>query len=449
EYYGYVRRIPSKDHCDKLFEFFFLHLNSLCSPLDQTFFEEQLRRWWDLAHKVLTKEGPNGLPEEIRCFPALIFQVLAIALQFISGPYKAKIDELKFGPFQTVAELSKEYSDCGVSLYNMVGNAKLTLIGVQHSSMRDWWLLNSGDLVQAWTHSSQTIRDAMAIGLHREPEIPVTSHAEELLDCLWKNEMRKRVWLNVFVFDVSAAFFQGQPMFNRLKECTVSPPVDCDIPIDRLTRIPVARSDFERPSPLTERILRLKITRRLCEIRDLEVQGPIPRDAEKVKELHNFAIEFRNTLPSFYRTPDPDTTWDVECPFVPTHREQLCFLVDAFLIALHRPYVFTRERSQRQVYDSALVILDSQERLFQAMNVSEAPIYIGCTLPTFEAAVLLAVVLISNPGRYYESFWRPYSSLKRAIHRLECIGPHLPLARFGAAILQTALSRIIQACQKA
>jgi hypothetical protein len=42
----------------------------------------------------------------------------------------------------------------------------------------------------------------MAIGLHFEPEIPSTSHAEELLDYLWKSEMRKRTWLNIFVFDV-------------------------------------------------------------------------------------------------------------------------------------------------------------------------------------------------------------------------------------------------------
>jgi hypothetical protein len=83
---------------------------------------------------------------------------LAITLQFISGQYEAEIDELRFGPSQTVAELSKEYSDCGVSLSNMVGNAKLTHIGVQHSSMRDWWLLNAGDLMQAWKHSGETVR---------------------------------------------------------------------------------------------------------------------------------------------------------------------------------------------------------------------------------------------------------------------------------------------------
>jgi hypothetical protein len=238
-------------------------------------------------------------------------------------------------------------------------------------------------------------------------------------------------------------------MCLKLKGCTVTPPIDCEVPIDRLTRVPVGRTDFEKPTPMTERILRLKMTRRLREIRDLEVQGPIPKDPEKVKDLHDFAIEFRTSLPSFYRTPDPDTLWDVECPFVPNHREQLCFLIDAFLIALHRPYVFTREQSQRQVYDSALVILDSQERLFESMDEFPPRNHIGCTVPTFEASILLAVVLISNPGRYHKSFSQSYNSLERAIHRLECIGPRLPLARSGAVILQTALSRITQVRQRA
>ncbi len=158
EYYSYIRRIPSKDHCDKLFQFFFSHVNAQCSPLDQIIFEEQLACWWGLAHSVLTKDGPNGLPKEIRCFPALIFQVMAITLQFITGPYEAEIAELRFGPSQTVEELSKEYSDCGVSLCDIVGDAKLTLIGVQHSSMRDLWLLNTGDLANVSANSRQTIR---------------------------------------------------------------------------------------------------------------------------------------------------------------------------------------------------------------------------------------------------------------------------------------------------
>jgi hypothetical protein len=41
----------------------------------------------------------------------------------------------------------------------------------------------------------------MAISLHLEPEVPPSSHPEELLGALWINEQRKRLWLNIFVWD--------------------------------------------------------------------------------------------------------------------------------------------------------------------------------------------------------------------------------------------------------
>jgi len=76
-------------------------------------------------------------------------------------------------------------------------------------------------------------------------------------------------------------------------------------------------------------------------------------------------------------------------------------------MALHYPYVFTRERSQRQAQDSALAIVDSQE-LFQVIHISQSPFYISFKFPTFDALVLL----VSNPEQYHELFQRSYTSLK-------------------------------------
>jgi hypothetical protein len=238
-------------------------------------------------------------------------------------------------------------------------------------------------------------------------------------------------------------------MFINLKECTVTAPTDCDIPRDRLKRVPVARTELEEPTPITERLQHVKISRRWCEIRELEDEGPIPKRPAKVKELHNFAINFRKTLPAFYRTENPDTRWDAKHQIVPIHREMLSFLTDSFLMALHRPYVFTREQSQRQVYESSLAVLVSQERLFEYLRTSPTQFNIGSTFPTFDAAVLLAVVLVSNPERYHSSFSRAYQSLKNALERLTSIGAHMKLAKTGAEILQTTLRRVVEAQERA
>lgn len=71
------------------------------------------------------------------------------------------------------------------------------------------------------------------------------------------------------------------------------------------------------------------------------------------------------------------------------------------------------------------------------------------TFPTFDAAVLLAVVLVSNPERYHATFQRPYQSLKSAYQRLRSIGPGLQLANAGADVLQTTIRRVVEAQERA
>jgi hypothetical protein len=133
---------------------------------------------------------------------------------------------------------------------------------------------------------------------------------------------------------------------------------------------------------------------------------------------------------------------------VPTHRYLLSYLIDSFLMILHRPYIFTRPNSQRQVYTSALAILDSQDRLFEVTRTLPTQFHIILTFPTFDAAVLLAVVLVSSPERYHASFSRSHQSLNRAFERLKLIGSVLPLARIGSEILETTLRRVVEAHER-
>jgi hypothetical protein len=141
-----------------LFYAFFTRANHFNVALDETIFREQLDRWWTLAYAVLPKQGPEGIPEDLRCFPALIFQVLAIALQYRPLNCEPRLDELKFSPSHTIVDLSTEYSECGTALANFLGRAKPTFVGVQQSFLRDCWLVNSGDLIRAWDHSGESVK---------------------------------------------------------------------------------------------------------------------------------------------------------------------------------------------------------------------------------------------------------------------------------------------------
>lgn len=131
----------------------------------------------------------------------------------------------------------------------------------------------------------------------------------------------------------------GRPMFIDLKLCTITAPEDCATPIDRSSRIPVPRTEGEKPTVLSERLYRVQMTSRYRDIRALEIEGPIPKDPEKVKELHHYAKRFKKSLPPFFRASNPDTRWDLDNPFVPAQREMLSYLCDSFILALHRPYI--------------------------------------------------------------------------------------------------------------
>jgi hypothetical protein len=71
------------------------------------------------------------------------------------------------------------------------------------------------------------------------------------------------------------------------------------------------------------------------------------------------------------------------------------------------------------------------------------------TFPTFDAGVLLAVTLVSNPERYHENFAKPYHCLKNAYERLTFIGSIMPLAKAGSEILQSTLRRVVEAQERA
>jgi len=166
EYFGFVRRLPSRELCEVVFQHFFLHSNRFHAALAETIFREQLERWWELAYDTLLKDGPDGLPKDIRVFPLLIFQVIAVTLQNLYFSYDPRLEELKFGPLQTFDELSKEYTECGMDMSKLLLTAKSNLTWVQQSYMRDYWLMNSGDLVQTWKHCGQTAKYAICFNIY-------------------------------------------------------------------------------------------------------------------------------------------------------------------------------------------------------------------------------------------------------------------------------------------
>lgn len=153
-----VRQLPARPYCEVLVTLFFEAVNWHYGVLEKEVFIELYETWWQQGYQLLTEGGPRCLPRDLQLFPALLYQVLAQALQFLPSQHDECLHHLKMGPSQSFGELSAEYSECGLEIVAAIGRENATLICVQQDFLRASWLKNSGRVAEAWHSLGQAIR---------------------------------------------------------------------------------------------------------------------------------------------------------------------------------------------------------------------------------------------------------------------------------------------------
>ncbi len=99
-------------------------------PLDPDIFQAQLADWNNLSFSVLSSVGPHGLSPDLRVFPALVFQVMAIALLVLPEEPHEFYDHLKYAGNMTFEDLASDYSDSSVGILTLLGKRNITLSAV-------------------------------------------------------------------------------------------------------------------------------------------------------------------------------------------------------------------------------------------------------------------------------------------------------------------------------
>jgi hypothetical protein len=96
---------------------------------------------------------PEDHSRELQYYPAVLFQVLALTLQFLS-PDEPVLSKL------STNELSspQEYSDMGEELLSLLGRQAATVAAVQADFLRSSWLKNCGRGVESWHTLGRAIR---------------------------------------------------------------------------------------------------------------------------------------------------------------------------------------------------------------------------------------------------------------------------------------------------
>jgi hypothetical protein len=207
KYLRLLRGLPLRLYVYILVDIFFDQVNWQYSIIDRNYFMSQLDDFYEASHSIFSEEQAN-ISSDVYTFPSLLFQVVGSTFQFLPPDYDRSLDDLCMG--RSFDDLAKSYSDSGIELLALFEKESLNLISVQAGFLRITLLKSFGYVVEAYRMVGQVIRDAEEVGLHLEDNNLRADSVELTPSRLWYHEVRRRVMVNLFLWDRYATRFPVQ-----------------------------------------------------------------------------------------------------------------------------------------------------------------------------------------------------------------------------------------------
>jgi len=447
KYRTHIRLLPVKPLIDKLLETYFTSVNYHYYPLDEGTFRDLYTDWQNISHATLNR-GPQELAPDLQFFPALLFQTLALALQYQPPDYDPSLDALKYLAGMSFDDVASEYSESGLSILDLLGVRKNTLIKVQASFLRTSFLKNCGMIPESWHSLSSTIRDAQEIGLHKPTNRrPVPNEMpEDILENLWHEQLRLRMWSILCVWDIHMASVLGRPTTIDSRDGKPKLPMDTPIPQNRRLVAPRERTEQDPPTPLTMLIWNAELAAPLWSISSLEKEDPHQNNFAKVEKMHELINNVALHCPPWFRSENPDTAFDShpDCQWLPRARPVFQNGIAFTFMALHRPYIFTNPLSRTRALRAGLDILSAQRKLFNLIKAKDYKTF-SLVLNTFDAIVLVAAIFILHPLENRDILDDTLQHFEWGMERFEVMGARNATAKSALGVLKAIHVRLKKA----
>ncbi|KAK4188823.1 OMPdecase-domain-containing protein [Podospora australis] len=452
-YKSLIRQLPARSYIDKLVAIYLRDFNWIYYALDRDVFETQLTQWFDTPFSVLSSGGPTLLPPDLRPFPALLFQVLAVALLVLSDDddSSSEFSGLKYAGNMTYEDLAADYSESGLQVLSVLGKRNMTLTTVLAGFLRASFLKYVALVTESWHAVGSAMRDAMEIGLHRDSVDPVLSPSEasdpgNVLENQWEIERRRRTWMTLHMWDLNMAAVLGRPTTINLTMPFPSLPIDAPVPKNRKKEPVAKRLPDSPPTPLTRALWAYEILKPLITILELEKEGPCPKNFDKVDAVHKELLDLEARTPAVFRLENPDTRWDEELrgdegDWIKLARVLLPQLSSFELMALHRPYIFTRKRSREEALRASLKMLDAQRLHFGLLGQGLYKTF-SLFFGTFDAIILMAAIYILFPKENRELVSSALQHFQWAVERFEAMSAKNALAKAALGVLRAVGVRL-------
>lgn len=186
KYEALVRQLPCDLCVRTIAGVFFYDFNWQYTLLDHNYFNYQSCRFYTAT--------PESKDLDITAFPSVIFQVLALGLQFMPEPYTCQSGK-------ECRNSQSTYSHVSAEIQPLFKTRTMNLSFVLARFLRVSWLKNQGLVIEAWNTLGQAIKDAEEMGLHHDWNMSDVTDAESECGKLWAVQMRRRTVVSLFLWD--------------------------------------------------------------------------------------------------------------------------------------------------------------------------------------------------------------------------------------------------------
>lgn len=133
-YRALVRELPPRAAIDRLVDTYFVEYNWNYYAIDEDVFLKQLSDWTDVAMGPFgTLQSPNQLSPDLRAFPALLFNVMAMGLLMLepgNEEHMTFFEGIKHANNATPEDLALDYSEAGMGILSLLGKRQMSFTTV-------------------------------------------------------------------------------------------------------------------------------------------------------------------------------------------------------------------------------------------------------------------------------------------------------------------------------
>ncbi|KAM0420395.1 hypothetical protein ACHAPT_011815 [Fusarium lateritium] len=439
-YWDLLAQLPPLPIMEEFIDIFFSEANWHYQILDQSFFAESYQTWVRANLSSCASDQPASL--ELLFFPALLFQVLAIAVLFLPASAAAR-QSMRLWDLPAKTTLSDNYSRIGSHLADLFYQCSPMLVMVQHDLAKSLWFKTNSRGLAAWQFLGRAIRQAQALGLHLSSETSqgYNGSSEDALSQAWLAEHCQRLWATLFSWDSHMAVLLGRPRTINISDCTVATPIGCNIPLDRSNTFPTPVSPLAKPPVFANRLFTYALGKKMHEILSSSAHTRAVSDYGIVTRLHAEIVDlWRNHHPAL-RSNNPDTTWDREYPNVKRQRQFGKAMANSAILTLHRDHAEVHPESRREAIKAALACLDAQHALMGLLPPNQQRVY-GLSCHFIDACIFIAYATRLEDAVDEGMLDRVQAAMQQTITRLELLEDESSFARHGIQAMWKALESI-------